>query len=275
MGLTIFLKEASLFGIIQLLSLFIAKKIKIPTGIVSASKINSSDILIALAISTLLILIFGKIKASKSLFFVRFLWFVALWGGMEIFLDTFFSQDLALLLSIFLIIIYAKAATINFHNLILTLSLPGIGAILGLQLQPYSVIGLLLLLSLYDIVAVYLTGHMVKMAKQFIASGVVPGIIIRTQQSKDGPLLLSEVEAGKEEAAILGTGDLVLPTILSVSALQFLSLTSGLFSVLGSILGLFITHQLFFSQKERRPMPALPPIALGAITGFFLSLLFI
>jgi hypothetical protein len=32
-------------------------------------------------------------------------------------------------------------------------------------------------------------------------------------------------------------------------------------------------HHLFLAQKERNPMPALPPIAAGALLGFALAML--
>lgn len=270
MRLSIFLKEAALFASIQGAALFIATRLNVPPPSSTPATVSAVDVLLTLGIATLIILAFTRLRPQQSAFVIRLLWLTALVGGTKILFETFLQPDIALLFAIFLVLIYAKAATIGFHNLMLVMGLPGIGAMLGAQLQPYAAAALLIFLSLYDIIAVYWTGHMVVMAKRFIESGVVPGIVIRTGEAPEGPLWISEVRPG-EEAAILGTGDLVLPNILAVSAWRFFGPAAGLLAAGGAVGGLFITNWLFFSQKERRPMPALPPIAAGAIAGFLLS----
>jgi presenilin-like A22 family membrane protease len=271
MRFSLFLKEAALFASIQGLALFIAPRINLPAGQTPAA-VSAADILLMFGVATLLMLAFTRLVPSRSAFAVRALWLVALLGGIQILFGTFLPRDIAFIFALFLVIVYAKAATVGFHNFMLVIGLPGIGALLGAGLLPFTAAAVLLVLSLYDIIAVYWTGHMVAMAQRFMEGGVVPGVVVRTAPPHAAsPFWITDVRAGGE-AVILGTGDLVLPSILAVSAWRFLEPVSGFLTATGAMLGLFVTHQLFFGQQERRPMPALPPIAVGAIAGFLLSL---
>lgn len=275
MRFSFFLKEAALFASIQALALFIAIRLPFPFQEAAVpSPVSAIDLVLTFSVATLLILAFTKLSPPKSAFAIRALWFIALVGGTQMLFGVFLPQDIAFLFALLLVLIYAKAATIGLNNFVLVLGLPGVGALLGTQLQPFAAAAVLLALSLYDVIAVYWTGHMVAMAKRFIESGVVPGIVITAGRAAGGPFWISEVRAGGE-AAILGTGDLVLPSILAVSAWRFLDPLAGALAAGGALAGLFVTHRLFFGQKERRPMPALPPIAAGAIAGFLFALGFV
>lgn len=277
MHFLIFFKQALLFGGVQALALLAAWRIKAAPGATPIQPLPVASIwemLLILGAAILLIFLLMRLQSGKSSTAVRIFWLFALFGGVLMLLKTFMGEEIALPLSILLIFIYAKAATINFHNCILVLGLAGIGATLGTQIAPREVILLLVLLSIYDIIAVYGTRHMTKMAESFISSGVVPGIIVAESSSHQGATWVNEVGAGKD-LTILGTGDLALPAILAASALQFIHPAAGIAAALGAVAGLFLMNRIFFGQKERRPMPALPPIALGAITGFLIAAQFL
>jgi presenilin-like A22 family membrane protease len=270
----IFLKEALLFGGVQALALLAAWRIKIIPQTIPAQPVAAvaANILLIFGAAVLTILLFMRLQSAKSAAVLKIFWLLALLGGASMFLGVFFGEDIALPLAILLVFIYAKAATVGYHNFLIVISLAGIGATLGIQFVPRDAIIILTLLSVYDIIAVYWTGHMVKMAQHFIDSGIIPGIVISIKAG--GPLWLEEVRPS-EEAAILGTGDLVLPAFLSVSAFKAINPIAGLASSCGALLGLFLMHRLFFGQKVRRPMPALPPIAAGGIVGLLIALLFL
>ena len=72
---------------------------------------------------------------------------------------------------------------------------------------------------------------------------------------------------------MLGTGDFVFPLIMAASAYSISPVAAWLvFSF--ALFGLLLMHLIFFSQKIRRPMPALPPLAAFAIFGFLISDIF-
>ena len=126
-------------------------------------------------------------------------------------------------------------------------------------------------LSFYDIIAVYVTKHMVRMARDMMDAGAIFGFII--------PLDIKGFLSKKQEAQnqigerfmILGSGDIGLPVILASSMVQY-TVVGAVIVALFSLLGLFATHLIFVNQRERKPMAALPPIAIMSTIGYLLAL---
>ena len=69
---------------------------------------------------------------------------------------------------------------------------------------------------------------------------------------------------------ILGSGDVILPLLLAASLVR-ISVSQAAVVVVFACLGLLITNLLFTSQKTRRPMAALPPIAAMSIIGYLVA----
>jgi presenilin-like A22 family membrane protease len=68
----------------------------------------------------------------------------------------------------------------------------------------------------------------------------------------------------------LGTGDIVLPLIFTISCLHS-GWRTALFAGAGSIFGFILLYTIFINQKDKNPMPGLPPLVLGCLLGYFLS----
>jgi presenilin-like A22 family membrane protease len=156
------------------------------------------------------------------------------------------------------------------HNLTIILGLAGVGAAFGLSLPVAAVLLILFLLSIYDYIAVYKTDYMVTMFRGLMQRGAIFAAVLPVKM-RGWFVDLNKVKPGNE-FVFLGTGDMVLPLILSASAVSY-SFVSAVFSLGGSLFGLVVLHILFTSQKRRAPMPALPPLALFAALGFVISLL--
>lgn len=210
--------------------------------------------------------------SRKSAVFFKLILGIAIFAGSQMVFSLFFNEvivsTLAALLLAFAVL---KTRIVLLHNIGVILALAGIGAVLGSSLAPLSVIFLLLLLSFYDIIAVYKTGHMVKLAEDMIKSRAIFGLVL-PQEIKGYQERLDNVRPG-EGFMILGSGDVVMPLILIASVIGFHGLTAGLVVMLFSMLGLFLTYWLFITQKTRRPMAALPPIAVLSIIGYLVSLI--
>ena len=140
----------------------------------------------------------------------------------------------------------------------------------GLSLSIEAAIIILAILSCYDIISVYKIGHMVKMFKGVAKTGAIFSLIL-PEKFSGFKMKIKDVTPG-EGFLYLGGGDLAFPAILMVSALSH-STTSSIAIAIGATFGLSVTHFLFVTQKSRKPMPALPPIALGSILGFLVSML--
>lgn len=139
------------------------------------------------------------------------------------------------------------------RNPAVVLTCAGIGAIIGMSLTLLGAVAFLALLCVYDYIAVYKTKHMIDIAK--------------TASAKEMPLLVSQkavVPETKEPLRLdLGTGDVIAPIILGVSASSSLGGPAPeIFVLAGSSLALLLFLKFMF--KKGNVYPALPPIFFGS-----------
>jgi presenilin-like A22 family membrane protease len=178
------------------------------------------------------------------------------------------------------------------HNLTELLIYPGIATLFVPILNFWSIIVLLLIISIYDIWAVWHSGIMQKMAKyQINTLKVFSGFFI-PYISKKMRKQLQKLRKNKKlknkkvrvNIAILGGGDVVFPLITAGVVLMankiFLPFTNiqiftggiipALFVIAGATLGLSLL--LSFSEKKKFD-PAMPFITGGILFGLILSYL--
>lgn len=149
----------------------------------------------------------------------------------------------------------------SMKNAAAILATAGVGVVFGVSLGLAPVILFLVLLSVYDYLSVFATRHMVEMA-----NFVVQKDLAFTVTAKAPPPAPGE----REQRMDLGTGDMVAPVMLEVSALAF-SPVATLFVFAGAIasLGVF----LFLVWEKRMILPALPPIVFGMIVSLGIGFL--
>jgi len=150
----------------------------------------------------------------------------------------------------------------------------GAASIFGISLSIVPVIILLIILLVYDAISVYKTKHMITLAE-----GVVDmrSPILFIVPKKRGYSYRNEgianIDGGGERAAyIIGMGDMIMPSILVVSANVFLDTVKigfitlpALGAMIGSVIGLAL---LLMVVRKGNPQAGLPPINGGAILGF-------
>jgi presenilin-like A22 family membrane protease len=151
----------------------------------------------------------------------------------------------------------------------------GVASIFGVSLDILPVIVLLVLLAVYDAISVYKTKHMITLAEGVIDLKTPILFVIPKRRDysfiRDG---IGKLEDGGERAAfVIGMGDLIMPSILVVSAnvfikgwrlLGIINLPS-LGAILGSLAGLAILLSFVASGK---PQAGLPPLNGCTILGF-------
>jgi presenilin-like A22 family membrane protease len=188
--------------------------------------------------------------------------------GADIVFEALLPQAPALVLAVIVALLRFLAPRVWAQNFVIIISVAGVAAWLGLSMTLQVAMSILILLSIYDVIAVYKTKHMVVMMKGMMERGVYFSIIV-PEKTKN---FLSHLGAARpgEGFMFLGTGDIAFPLIFAASALKY-SFISSIAIVIGALLGIIAVHILFITQRERRPMPALPPIVLGAIIGFLVS----
>jgi len=232
------------------------------------ARLEIFQFLVSFLIATVLMLIFLKMFKGKFLFQVFF-------GGAVIFgaqgpLGLVVSPWQSFLISLGVVGLRFVLPRIWTQNLAVILAAAGIAASLGMSVEPNMVILILILLSVYDIIAVYKTRHMVKLFKGIAERGVYLALIIPDKISGWGSKF---VGAGKNKNYVfIGTGDLALPLFFSVSTFPS-GIIHSIAIIIGAILGLLADHLFFVTQKKRKPIPALPFIAFFSIAGYLLSLI--
>ncbi len=135
-------------------------------------------------------------------------------------------------------------------DIAIVLSILGVGALLGASLGIVASFVFLLLLSLYDFVAVFKTKHMVTMAKSII---------------KQNLAFAMSMPSAKGEINI-GGGDLVMPIIVATSVYRKYGIISSVVSLSVGMVFLVIAIG-YYVEKKGMPIPALPPIASGMVVG--------
>jgi len=270
----IFFWEGLLFFLTQIFGVITSWKItKIPEIEIEKIPLKLSslwEILTSFAVLILLILLlirFLKFRPGKEILFKIFFILPVFLGGM-VFWSLWFGDLLALISVLFFIIWWLKKPNVLVHNFLLLSGMIGLGALFGLRLDPLLVIILLIIFSVYDIIAVYKTKHMIKMAKEMIEAKAISGIVL--------PPKLSEIQAPLKDLKIggrfliLGGGDIVFPLLL-VSSLVPEGILKSLIVAIFATFGLLVSIFIFLFQKTRKPIPALPPIAFFSIIGYLIT----
>lgn len=157
-------------------------------------------------------------------------------------------------------------------NFTLALAIAGAGGALGSFMGFIPALLLVLALGTYDIIAVFKTKHMVKLADESRLREMPIMFEISSTDIKTGP----RKGVKKEEDILgLGTGDIAIPLIFFVGILRtFQSWTPVLGAVLGAMVGLGLTIY-YVTRVKRIALPALPPIIGLSVIGLGISLLFL
>jgi len=180
---------------------------------------------------------------------------LSLFGGAFISFSSF-TEMLALPLAAAAIIVYyLKQKNIWVTNTLLVFSLSGVGGLIGASLGTTPSLLLILILAAYDLVAVFGTKHMVTLAE---------GTKERLPLMFSIPLFESNLG--------LGTGDLVIPLVFTVSVLRDHTLAHASLTAFGGFMGVTALFA-YILARGRATLPALPPITLGLICGYASGLL--
>lgn len=236
----------------------------------AVSPATAADFFVWLIFITVVFLLLLQVVRRR--WFFETLFSLALFSGTWFLLDLFLPKGTALPVALLVVVARELWRRVWLHNLVVVVGIAGVAGSLGFSLAPQAAAAILLILSVYDVVAVYVTKHMVKMFTGLLREHVVMAIILPVHPR----LHLSPLEKVSPGAGffLLGTGDLALPLLFLAST--FISPPAVIASTaIGIIFGFFLTHLIFTNQSGRRPMPALPPLALGTLAGYLVGYLLV
>ncbi|MFC1995801.1 presenilin family intramembrane aspartyl protease [Chloroflexota bacterium] len=204
----------------------------------------------------------------KIMFTVLFAW------GIFITLGLSLPMLAALLISLAGGLMWYFKPRVWLHNLLMIFALASVGAVFGTLLSPWTTVSFMVVISVYDILAVRF-GYMLWMVKKLSEVETLPAFVIPKKISiwnlnlkEAGLKRLLEDKTAEREFSILGGGDIGFPLMLIVSVFFVYGFANSTIVAMFSLFGLisvFIIHLFFLKGK---PMPALPPITLMSLIGY-------
>ena len=260
-------------------------------------------------VSLILILLFRIYKGRKL--FIAFEAVVIFIASMIVFMVIFGLINDSTILTVYgtpittnfsiaviaaLVLIYLKNRKPQLRNVAAIIASVGVGLILGISFPFYIALLFMGLIAIYDFVAVFITKHMLALAR--VAEDNNLALLIGVNEVEALPARSldkgyveeyrknrSKLKNGKELGNMLGnnlvpiaarvelgTGDLAIPLMVAISAYSpGPNFVLSFFVIFGAIAGLLLT--MFILRKYKRALPAIPPLFFGIIVFVLLYVL--
>ena len=291
----------AMFIITQLIGIFIVANyingLKLPYGMEPPQEIKEKprgfEIILAFAFAVTLFFILIKMNAEA---FIRLWYFVLNVLALGLTLNVIFFKlnivyysFMALVIALPLSYIKIFRKNLFVHNITELLIYPGIAAVFIPLLNVLWITLILLLISIYDIWAVWHSDFMQKMAKfqinklHFFTGFFIPYAdkkqrekiqMIKQKYSNKPTLMEKQFKKAriKISLAILGGGDIVFPIITSGIFYKFYGIIPAFIIIISSILALLL---LFIYARKGKFYPAMPFLTIGMYLGMIVSWLIV
>lgn len=247
-------------------------------------------LLFGVAFGTCLLLLLAKFKKT-SVWKVWF--FLAVWTSSSIALGVVLPFWLGWLLGLIISAWKLYKPNIFVYNLSEVLMYSGIGVLLIPIFDLYWALILLLIISVYDMIAVWKSKHMVKMATFISDSNAFAGLVVPYKKNKISVKMpqnaaLTGKKKNAYKNAILGGGDITFPLIFAgvffqdrvmglvadEVALSSAVMSSFFVSLIISVGATAAIAGLFIFAKKDRFYPAMPFVTAGCLLGWAITFLF-
>lgn len=226
-------------------------------------------IAIAIVVGTVLLLLLIRMKQHM---FWRAWFFLAAGICLTIAFGAFIKGPAAYIIGFLIAYFKVFRPSIIIQNLSELFVYGGLAAIFVPILNNYSVFVLLVIISIYDMYAVWKSKHMIKLAKFQAKAKIFAGMMIpyslpklkkiKKKAKKGKKLKLKQI---KIRTAILGGGDVGFPLIFAGVIMK----TAGLWKAM--IIPVFVSISLLmllmYGRKDRF-YPAMPFLSIGCLVGY-------
>lgn len=273
MKFRLYLTTAALSGAAYLLSLYMTSELAGVVGVSSPAMIDqgAKPLLLFLALfasaTAFLLLLF---RVYRGQFLYRLMFSLVVFLGLLKLFETVFPLEFSAIVAAVFLAGFFIIPTVWTHNAIVILASAGIGPVFALSFSESAAWILLLFLSTYDIIAVFVTKHMITLAHALVRSRATFALFV-PERLRDFWAHVSVVRPGAG-FLIFGGGDLVIP-MLYLSTVARENMGAAVLGAYGCLVGIFCNH--LFLVVYRRPVPALPLISLGALIGVAMGKLLI
>ena len=224
-------------------------------------KVSYLPVILAILIGTAIFIILIK----YHLIWVWKVWYlIAVVISLIIAWSVWMRKEIALLLALVFGIWKVFKPNVWVQNITELFLYGGLAAIFVPLFNVLSVSVLLILISIYDIYAVWKSKHMIKLAKIQMKQKFFAGLF--WPYKKKVPLKKGVV--AKARIAVLGGGDIGFPLIFAGVVLKEWGLLPSLIIPLFALIAL---AGLFYFSKEKKLYRAMPFISIGWFVGLLIS----
>lgn len=242
-------------------------------------------IIAAILIGTLLLLFLIKLKAIRVW---KFWFFLSVWFLLTFALNPLLTDKFAWIVALLLAVWKVLRPSPIIHNVTEVFVYGGLGSLLVLidGFKAWHALILLLVISVYDMIAVWKIKHMITLAQFQTNSKVFAGLLIpytRKKEKEKKRIKVTKTEkiipaAPQVNNAILGGGDIGFPLIFAGVVMKDLMLvnTEWLGFLKTLIIPLLVSIALFilFLKSEKNKFyPAMPFLTVGCLIGYGVVLL--
>ena len=240
-------------------------------------------VLISVAIGTGLILLLVKFRIWKAW---KLLFFIAVFSSISIALGVFLDVYVAILIAFVLAVLKIFRPEPLTHNLSEIFMYAGIVVLFTPLFDILWIALLLIIISIYDYIAVYRTKHMVTMAKGLMETKLFAGFFLPLDKKSKQKTRIKSTSVKTEKAvqktniAVIGGGDIAFPMLFAGVVLEYLitSMQIAKETALIKILPIpiFATIALIFLLVKGRKgqfYPAMPFLTAGVFAGLIVTLL--
>jgi presenilin-like A22 family membrane protease len=263
----VFLKLTIVFLITQFLGIYVSLVLfsaGLSKGVIDPdiNSINNSILLIfqILIFTGILLVVLKFSKKNRALWIIEF--FAVLMSSLIFFTVFFPTNDLLVILFVVIILglRYLNRENILIKNVVSIIAIVGAGGLIGITMGTFPVLVFIILLSIYDYIAVFKTKHMITLSKAVVKNNFAFTISFPS----------------KKHNFELGNGDLIIPLIVVSSIISnglFLNnLLVAFLCSIASLIGLFIS--IYIVSVKKIPLPALPPQTFLMVLVIIISLIF-
>ena len=233
-------------------------------------------ITLAILIGTFFVLLL--VKFNKP-FIWKAWFFVTVWLTLSIAFAAFINAIIAGILALAVTFLKAFKPNIFVQNSSEIFIYGGLAAIFVPILNLFAAFMLLLVISVYDFIAVYKTKHMIKLAKFQSKSKVFAGLFIPYEKgkivSKSSAVVSEAPRKEKVKVAVLGGGDIGFTLIFAGVVMKSLMLKEtilvGFLKTLVIPIVVSIALLLLLIKGEQNKFyPAMPFLSMGCLIGYLI-----
>ncbi|MEK6946228.1 MAG: presenilin family intramembrane aspartyl protease [Nanoarchaeota archaeon] len=239
-------------------------------------------ITIAIIFGTILILLL--IRFNKPNIW-RFWFFATVWLTLSIAFASFINTIAAAVLALVVAVLKIYRPNILLQNISEIFIYGGLAAIFVPIINIFAAVMLLIVISIYDFIAVFKTKHMVKLAEFQSSSKIFAGLLIpyergkvsiKSQMPSKTKVKIEKSSgkaASKQSVAVLGGGDIGFTLIFAGVVMKSLMFQDtflvGFLKTL--IIPVFVTIALFIllmKGQQNKFYPAMPVLSIGCFIGY-------